>query len=213
MLPTSSGTQDQCDLFDYAPSTGSGAVSGTLDFLDAGAQMTVVDADGAQTAMPQQVQTSGAVVYTTTDTAGIAYTPGDSLQFVVPGGGAGEFPAATIKARSAEAFTLAPVPIQNTGDFTVPLSWTPAGDTTSKMNFSLRYSSPGAQALDKQIACSVVDDGSFAIPAIYTSGWRTSYNARREVAAQRLRTRLQQAGDTTLLVFSTYTVTGTVATR
>jgi len=135
----------------------------------------------------------------------IAYTPGDSIIVDVTGVSGG-FPAGTIRAKTAEAFTF-PIDIDiPAGTETIQLAWTPPQDPRSAMIVSLRYATiTNPSALTRNVVCSFVDDGVDSIPFRWHQNWSSSQGARA-VVATRLRTTYVAAGDANLGVISTYQV-------
>ena len=200
--PTLSGrsASDVCGRFQY-PSPPS---LQTIDEIPAGDRVTLT-VNGAQYSLvPTMID--GRRPYSVPD-PGIAYRPGDSVVVEIPGV-AGGFPSVTIRGRTAEPFSVGPVDTALTGSPTV--TWTPAGDDSSRMVFSLQYHDelrPGA-GINSQLFCTFLDDGSGAIPEALLQGWQTSTGGRR-VQAVRWRTALQTASDAMVYLVSTYTVTKT----
>ena len=88
LLPSSQITQDSCGIFPYSADPG-GSTAG-LDYLDAGAEIAVTGG-AAPAALVKQILGDGTQVYTTSDTAGLDFTPGGSLTFAVPGARAHAF--------------------------------------------------------------------------------------------------------------------------
>ncbi|HEX6314544.1 MAG TPA: hypothetical protein VFZ73_06770 [Gemmatimonadaceae bacterium] len=135
----------------------------------------------------------------------IHYTPGDSITVNVPGA-TGGFPAGTIRAKTAEAFTF-PTDIDvPAGTESIQLSWTPPQDPRSAMVVSLRYETtqnPGV--FSRHVVCTFVDDGVDSIPFRFHQNWSSS-SGNRAVVATRLRTHYVAAGDGNLGVISTYQV-------
>lgn len=118
----------------------------------------------------------------------IPFVPGDSIEIVVPGAAVG-FPAVMLQSRTSEAFThdLIPTP---TAVAAIPFSWTPAPAPGSAMVLSLRYANSfSSGAVNEQIYCGFVDDGSATVPANLTTGWVNSLDGRREIRVTRLRTK------------------------
>ena len=126
--------------------------------------------------------------YTLASAAGLVFTPGDSMIFVVPGDNAG-FPGTTLIGRTAEPFTFNPIVVPPQGQ-TMGLSWTTATDGDAAMLVSLRYNSGSGTGLNAQIFCDFRDDGSGVVQAPLAALWANS--STREVYVSRLRTALLQ---------------------
>jgi hypothetical protein len=200
--PTLSGrsASDVCGRFQY-PSPPS---LQTVDEIPAGDRVTLTVNDAQYSLVPTMID--GRRPYTLPD-PGIAYRPGDSVVVDIPGATDG-FPAVTIRGRTAEEFSIGPVDTELAGSPAV--TWTPAGDDSSRMVFSLQYHDElqtGA-GINTQLFCTFLDDGSGTIPDALLRGWQTSTGGRR-VQAVRWRTALETEGDAMLYLVSTYTVTKT----
>lgn len=119
----------------------------------------------------------------------ISFTPGDSITIGIPGDQNG-FPASTFRAGTADTFAISPITHVATGD-PVQLSWTTTPVTGSAMLLSFRYaSSDSVPALDRQLTCSLVDDGAVTIDAGTIFNWANAH--RREVQATRVRSLIAQ---------------------
>jgi hypothetical protein len=177
-----------------------------VDEIDAGPSITV-DIEGTQhTLVPTTI--GNRTPYSVSE-PGVAYTPGDSVEVGVPGA-AGGFPAMTVRGQTAEAFTLGPIDPTLPEGGGLPVTWTPAGDDSSRMVLSLQYNSatrPGS-GLNEHIFCNFRDDGSATIPRLLVTGWEFSEGGRRADAV-RWRTVLESEGDALLYLISTYAVTKT----
>lgn len=135
----------------------------------------------------------------------VSYTPGDSI-IVDVAGVAGGFPAGTIRAKTAEAFSFpADIPIP-AGTEAIQLTWNAPQDPRSAMIVSLRYAtSQNPSVATRHVNCTFVDDGVDSIPFRWHQNWSASSGARA-VVATRLRTHYVAAGDGNLGVISTYRV-------
>ena len=134
---------------------------------------------------------------------GIAFTPGDSVKFVIQGNSNG-YPAYRVTGRTAEAFTLGPIDLTKapTG---IPITWSLPADTNSAMLISLRYAPSGSATITQQISCVVRDDGFFLLPINISN---TYANATQQTfLIQRLRTVVSSpSGNNFINVVSTFTV-------
>jgi hypothetical protein len=126
--------------------------------------------------------------YTLATTAGTPFTPGDSITLIIPGDLAG-YPRASFIARTDEPYTFGAVTLPTLGS-ALPLTWSAADDLNSAMLVMLRYSSTNNGALDTQIFCDFVDDGTASVPAALASLWAAS--TTRTFFTQRLRTIVAQ---------------------
>ncbi|MDA1081117.1 MAG: hypothetical protein O2973_05465 [Gemmatimonadetes bacterium] len=122
--------------------------------------------------------------YTLVGSSGIPYTPGDSIVINVAGDPSG-FPTSSFSGRTAEPFVLDDVVIPGPGAQLVA-SWNPPGGVGAAMLVSFQYSTAASSTLDRQIACTFVDDGGNAVPDNEASLWLGATN--RRVQAQRVRT-------------------------
>jgi hypothetical protein len=130
--------------------------------------------------------------YTLNSTAGMSFTPGDSITLIIPGDLSG-YPRNTIVARTAEPYTFGAVTVPAIGA-AMPLTWSAASDLNSAMLVMLRYSSTNNGTLDTQIFCDYADDGTATIPAALASLWAAS--TTRTFFSQRLRTIVAQPSGT-----------------
>jgi len=178
------GVRDTCYLAAYSESGGSGTT--TASILNAGNYLTV----GTGSRLDTLKRTGGALdpTYRSTLAAGIPYTPGDSVVIMVPGDRTG-FPMSTFRGKTAEAFTMGQLVVPPDGS-PINVTWTPASDLNAAMFITFRYRSALATTLDRQIACSFVDDGSGQVPATIATAWITAMT--RDMIAQRVRTILSQ---------------------
>ncbi len=118
----------------------------------------------------------------------IPFVPGDSIEIVVPGAQVG-FPSVMLQSRTSEEFTHDPIPTP-TAVAAIPFTWTPAPAPGSAMVLSLRYANSfSSGAVNEQIYCGFVDDGSATVPSNLTTGWVNALDGRREIRVTRLRTK------------------------
>jgi hypothetical protein len=188
-------------------SAGGGTPAEQFGDLSAGSALALT-IGAVQVSVPQRPV--GAVSYNYQTTAPITFTPGDSARISVPGE-TGQFPAATLAVKTAEAFVVDPVAVPAVGD-NLDVRWTPPGDTSSAMLISLRYADEGSTTLNQQIFCDVFDLGQITIESNLLGGWANAESGLREVAASRVRTDQTGSDDGYLLhVLSSYDTRGTVA--
>ena len=172
-----------------------------LRFLDAGESLTAA-LSGATRQLTKVTEPNSTEQYKIATGGGITYTPGDSLLMTIPGGTG--FPAFTLKAKTAEAFTRTDPAPPAVGEG-LTLAWSAASQSGSTMLVSLRYAAAGSATLNRQVYCDLVDDGSYNIAASTITGWRAS--TLRENVFTRWRTELKQLDtDTYALVSATLSV-------
>ena len=180
-------------LFD---STGTG-VNPSLDHLDPG-EFIVVSVSGVEAEMVPK-DTLSAEIYR--PNAPVAFTPGDSAIFESSGGA--DFEPFTLRAKTAEAFTMNPVGLPAAGA-SLPLTWTAAPAAGSKMIVSLRWENQNEPNTTNQLYCDLEDDGAFAIPSSQLIGWRNAFT--RQVVATRERVATPQTIGATLRVISNFEI-------
>lgn len=152
--------------------------------LEAGNALTATVS--AQTTQVARVAVGPLVRYTMAEGEGLPYTPGDTLEVVIPGAADG-FPAATIKLRTAEPFTADPIPPPEV-DVPIEAVWTPSPAPGSLMTLSLRYSSsPTSSTPNSEIFCAWVDDGSATVPTALTNVWADAPEGSRSYEFARVR--------------------------
>ena len=173
-----------------------------LPYLDAGTQVTVGLTSGPVT-LPRSTPFPNQILYR--QTGEFDYTPGAAITASVPGTDGG-FPGMTLTGTAAPTFIVSEVPVGETPASTVALSWqapTTTGRTT--MNVSLRYADNSSE-LNRQIFCTLVDDGSYTVTQFQSEGWNTSENDLRAALFERVRIELETNEQTmsTLVLFSTF---------
>jgi hypothetical protein len=204
----SSGVPNSLIVFDscvtnipYSPA--SEVVSGpSIQFLDAGEELTL-QIGGEEHTLPR-LSNQIATIYQTPAITPITYTPGDSVVVTIPGATQG-YPAAEIRGKTAEAFTMSTIEPPDT-EVQIPVTWTPATEPGSAMIISLRYQPAGATAINSQILCSFKDDGTDSIRTRWHEDWSASTVVSRSVVATRLRTAIIERGDGVLEILSRFQV-------
>lgn len=176
--------------------------SRVLDHLDAGNAIRI-DLSGKQTDLIPSTL-SGAEVYQAPSP--IMFTPGDTA--VVQSAGGADVDAFSIRAKTAEPFTMQPVGLAAAGA-NLPLVWTAATTPGSKMIVSLRWQTQTTGGTTMELYCDLADDGSFAVPAPQLFGWREA--TTRQVVAIRERTVAPIPAGATLRVISNFEVAVPVA--
>ena len=177
-------------------STGTG-VNPSLNHLDPGTAIAL-SVSGASTQMVP-FDTLSAEIYR--PHAPIAFTPGDTALFESLGGA--DFAPFTVRAKTAEAFTMNPVGLPAAGA-SLPLVWTAAPSPGSKMIVSLRWENENEPNTTYLLYCDLVDDGAFSIPSSQLLGWRNAFT--RQVIAIRERVHTPQTVGATLRVISNFEI-------
>lgn len=198
-LPTSRVTSDQCQVAAYPTPTQGTALP---RFLDAGDSVAVATASTTKFLFPTVGANGESYVLDPLET--FSFQPGENVTITVPGAPGG-FSNGTVSVLTARGYTLGPIaPSPPTGD-PLELTWTPAGDDSTKMLISLQY---GVEQLDpnQQIFCSLVDDGSAEVPAVLLTQWRSATTGSRRVEAARWRVVLREVTGGVLLVVSAFEV-------
>lgn len=190
---------DTCVIAMYVPIA---TLNTGLPTLDAGAFLFTSIGGRVDTMTAPNVL--GLRIYKATRTAGIPYTPGDTLAITIPGAASG-FPASVISIRTAEAFTHDSIGVP-AANIDLPIAWTAAPSAGSQMTFSLRYANSfSSGALNEQVFCSFTDDGSATIRADFLGGWRAAVNGNRSTRAVRIRSReIVVDSRTRLAIISSY---------
>ncbi|HSA55846.1 MAG TPA: hypothetical protein VLE53_09080 [Gemmatimonadaceae bacterium] len=195
-VPNSDFVFDSCNTVAYS----AGGELGGVTYIDAGAEIAFTVGATATTLERQVSQTR--TFYEATGGA-IPFTPGDSVSVTVPGA-VGGYPQSSVRAKTAEAFTINQVTVP-AGTEAIQLQWTPASDLNSAMIVALRFASEGATTQNRQVLCPFVDDGVDSIPFRFYDEWASGET--QSVVATRLRTRYVVApGSAILGVVSTFQV-------
>lgn len=171
-----------------------------VTFLDAGSFITTQFGTRVDT-IPRVTSVSRTTYEVTTARP---YRPGDSLFVRVPGV-AGGFPAAEIRAKTAEAFTVDTLGIRPS-PAAVQLRWTPSTDPNSAMLAEFRYSSTGSTTPNLVIRCAFVDDGADSVAFRVMQPWVGQNANARSATYTRLRTNIIPVLDGFLEVISTFAV-------
>ena len=187
---SAAGVRDTCYLAAYSESSTTGGSPGTSTTTGLGAGAFIMVAIGNR--VDSLTRTGGALdpVYRSSLSAGIPYTPGDSMVITIPGDRTG-FPTSSFRGRTAEPFTMGQLGVPQLGS-PVNITWTPATDPNAAMFVTFRYVSGLSSALpfNRQIACSFIDDGSAQVSAAVSADWTSSI--KHDMVAQRIRTILAQ---------------------
>lgn len=196
-VPLASQASDTCSTVGFSPTTSNAPTNVT--YIDAGNALAL-QLGGAQEQL-DRVTEQARTVYSYAGGV-LAYNPGDSVVVEIPGA-IGGFPQGTIRARTAEPFTINTIDAPQ-GTETIQLNWTPAANTQpSALVVSLRFAEDGA-TLNRQVLCAFVDDGADSITFQEYSDWAAS--PVRDVLVTRLRTHYIVIGDARLGVVSRFDV-------
>jgi hypothetical protein len=194
---SASAATDTCVAATYNPN----AVSSNTATVIGGGAFVLASISGHADSLRKAATTDA--TYRTTLASGIAFTPGDSISFTIPGDAAG-FPGIVATGKTAESFTLDPIVVPPALQPMV-LAWSPASDANAAMLFSFRYNDGAGTGLNAQIFCDFRDDGSGTVQAANIARWAGS--TQKEVLTQRLRTaliRVPSAVDAYINIVSTF---------
>jgi hypothetical protein len=197
---TTVGVQDTCVAASFSETTS----SGTSNAASISGGSWVVVKLGNRTDTLRRTAGSTDMSYHPESATGIAYTPGDSMTFIISGDANG-FPASTFSGKTAEAFTLNPVTVPAAGS-PIQATWSVPDAANSAMAMSFRFAAGGGTTLNRQISCTFVDDGAATVPASLAGDWIAA--TTRSVVAQRNRTIYEQVSVplSYFNIVSTYTV-------
>ncbi|MGQ0538180.1 MAG: hypothetical protein ACT4R6_04480 [Gemmatimonadaceae bacterium] len=176
--------------------------SGQLNvtYLDAGSAITAQLGSRMETL--SRVSSAGRTTYESG--AAVSYRPGDSVVVRIPGA-AGGFPAAEIRAKTAEAFTLDSLLVRPAPAAT-QLRWSAPSDQNSAMLAEFRYSPTGGSNFTRVIRCAFVDDGVDSVAFRILQPWAGQSPNARDAIFTRLRTQIEPVVDGFLEVISTFAV-------
>ncbi|MGQ0713326.1 MAG: hypothetical protein ACT4PJ_06295 [Gemmatimonadaceae bacterium] len=202
-LPTSRLSNDACQIGIYPPPGGEILLP---RFLDAGESIAVSTASTTHSLFPTIVDSRE--LYLLPDDVTFPFRPGEVVTVTVPGAPGG-FSNGTISLATAAGFTFDAVEATPLPDEALPLSWSPAGDDSTKMLVQLRYG-VGQLEANQQIFCELIDDGAATVPPVLLNQWRNATTGSREVSAARWRVRFQEVSGGVLIVISSFEIEGTV---
>ncbi len=171
-----------------------------VTFLDAGASITTQF--GPRTDTVPRVSTASRTTYEVS--APKSFVPGDSLIVKIPGA-AGGFPAAEIRAKTAEPLTIDSLTVRPQA--AALLRWQPSTDPNSALLVEFRYSTSGSTTtFNRLIRCAFVDDGADSVLFRVLQPWTGAGLQSRNVTYTRLRTTINQIVGGFLEVISTFQV-------
>jgi hypothetical protein len=172
-----------------------------VTYLDAGSSITAQFGTRVADTLPRVTAPSRTTYERATP---LSFRPGDSVIVRVPGA-AGGFPAAEIRAKTAEAFTFDTLIIRPS-PAAVQLRWTAATDQNSALIAEFRYSSTGGTTFNQVIHCAFVDDGADSVAFSVMQPWVGQAESSRSAVYTRLRTNIIPVLDGFLEVISTFAV-------
>ena len=196
-LPTSVVTVDECGSAEY-PGTGGGQ-GPPPRFLGAGDRVAITTATDTTHLYP--TVDADRELYALQEGDRFPFHPGERVTISVPGEPGG-FANGTISIQTAPPFALGPIdPSPEPGE-TLDLTWSPAGNDSTKMLISLQYGL-GSQT-NEQIFCSLVDDGAASISPSMTARWASATTGTRNVEAARWRVAIREVPDGVLVAVSAF---------
>jgi hypothetical protein len=198
-LPTSRVAVDRCQVADYPNPTQGG---GLPRFLDAGDSVAVSTTASTKYLFPT-IDLDGES-YLLRETDRFPFHPGERVTITVPGA-AGGFANGTISIITATGFTFGPIEPQPAAGDPLELTWSPAGDDSTKILLSLQYGVDQFEP-DEQIFCSLVDDGAAEVESLYLTGWRNATTGSRRYEAARWRVATRNVSGGVLLAISAFEI-------
>lgn len=202
-LPSSRVGSDQCQVAAYPTPARSSQLP---RFLDAGDSVAVSTATTTKYLFPT-VGVNGET-YVLEQTDRFPFRPGENVTVTVPGAPGG-FANGTISVLTAHAFTLGPIAVSPPLGEGLNLTWTPAGDDSTKMLISLQYG-VGESQPNQQIFCSLIDDGAAEVSPALLTQWRMATAGSRRAEAARWRVAVKEVTGGVLLVVSAFEVAADV---
>jgi hypothetical protein len=197
-LPNSQVPAEAClDTVYLPPDT---TTQGLPNQLDAGSPL-MVQTDLTTGTMTPDTIPNILITYRTHGPA-LAYTPGANVHFTIPGAPNG-FIASTISALTAKRLVLGPID-PNPPD-SLHLTWVTGYPGTDAVQIALIYESPGSLIYNRQILCSMDDDGSFYVPGPgsgdnMSAKWAAASTTAQRVTALRYVTTFETFGANGLLL-------------
>lgn len=199
-LPTSRINTDQCVVAEY-PIDENG--QGPARFLDAGDSVAVSTATATRYLFRRAELDRELYAMRQDDT--LRFQPGERVTVTVPGKPGG-FANGTISVTTARPFTFGPIDPSPPENEPLDLTWTPAGDDSTKIVLSLQYAAGGGFEPNQQIFCELVDDGVAEVPVVLLTQWRSATTGSRSVKADRWRVSLREVTDGVLILISAFEV-------
>jgi hypothetical protein len=199
-LPTSRVVRDECVVAGY-PNPTSGARPPR--FLDAGDSVAISTATSTKYIFPVVNEDGESYLLKTSDR--FPFHPGETVTITVEGAPGG-FANGTISIITAEGFTFGPINPAPPVDEGLDLTWSPAGDDSTKLLVSLQYG-VGQVEPNQQLFCSLVDDGTAEITdERLIVNWRNASTGSRRYEAARWRVTAKEVSGGVLLAISAFEV-------
>lgn len=202
-LPTSRVSTDQCQLASFPATGGEGVLP---RFLDAGDSVAISTGTATKYLFP--TLDGNRELYALPTSEQFPFHPGETVTITVEGVPGG-FANGTISVLTASPFALGAIDPSPPPGEGLELTWTPAGDDSTKMLISLQYGVGGPEP-NQQIFCSLVDDGAAEVPAVLVNSWRSATTGSRNVEAARWRVAIKEVTDGVLVVVSAFEVENVV---
>jgi hypothetical protein len=193
-LPGSNAPANSCiDTLYFPPDTSHTVIPNQLD---AGASIGFTSSVSVGTLIPDTIP--GVVIAYHYHGPGFQYVPGGDITFVVPGA-AGGFDASTIVAHTAKKLVGVAVPAQPVPTDSMQLTWVQGTPGADAVNIYMIYEDSTSNVPDRQIICSMDDNGSMYVPIKMTKHWHDAYPYYQAVHAFRFVTSYQTTSSGGLL--------------
>lgn len=191
-VPNSAIAPDSCIDAAYTPPDTTTSVL-INENLDAGSPVQVSTSTGVGTMTPDTIPN---VIIIYKSLGFIPHVPGTDVTYAIPGA-AGGYEAGTIHGQTPKRLDLGPIDPQPADS--LYLTWNSDRPGTSAVNIALIYKSSPTGSFDKQILCSLFDDGQFTIIPKQAAEWKKAY-PNQQVAALRWITTFESLANSGLLV-------------
>ncbi len=206
-LPYSAAAPDACIEKDYVPpDTTTASLTGQLDAgspIQAQSSLATIDMKPDTVwRVPPPNPGSGLlpwklIVYKG-PTAGFAHVPGGDIIFTVPGASGG-YPSMVTHAVTAKKLILGPIDPKPTDS--LHLTWVAgSAGNVAAVNVQLIYSKTSLTVPNRQLICSMRDDGDFWVGTNFASNWAAAYNWYQTANAFRWVTTYTTGPNNTLLL-------------
>ena len=192
VIPNSQTVPDSCiDTIYFKPDTTTRHLSSQID---AGSPILVATSTQAAHMTPDTIP--GLIVVYKAPPAGLTHTPGTDITFTIPGAPGG-FEATAIQAKTASLLSLGPIDPQPADS--LHLTWNLQTPGLSAVGIALLYSTTGSINYDRQILCSLYDDGEAWVIKKDAAKWKAGY-PNQTVQAYRWITNFHTGSNNSLLV-------------
>jgi hypothetical protein len=191
-LPNSTVVPDSCiDTVYFPPDTTTRHITTQID---AGSPIHVSTSTAAGDMTPDTIP--GVIVIYKGPAAGLTHTPGTNMTFAIPGAPGG-FEAVTMAAKTAALLSLGPIDPQPPDS--LRLTWNLQTPGTTAVGFSLLYKTTGSLTFNRQVLCSLIDDGEAYVDKKTITKWKNAY-PDQAVQAFRWVTTYQTGSNASLLL-------------